>query len=117
MDSVLLCWGKNEYRLERSEISSLSVLKEEVSVVLCKCKLTNQKLTGIELKCIEVFFESRAIRSEAELADAIESSNPVLYIHSKQSIQIYVKLGWLLKSLNVYVFYSVGYLSYLSLDV
>ena len=64
-----------------------------------------------------MFFKSEALRSETELADAIESPNPILYIHSKPSIQVYVKLGWLLKSLNVYVFYSVGYLAYLSLDV
>ena len=76
-----------------------------------------QKLTGIELKCIELFFKSEVLRTEANLADAIESPNPILYIHSKPSIQVYVKLGWLLKSLSVYVFYSVGYLAYLSLDV
>ena len=64
-----------------------------------------------------MFFKSEALRSESELADAIESPNPILYVHSKPSIQVYVKLGWLLKSLNVYVFYSVGYLAYLSLDV
>ena len=29
----MICWGRSEYRLERNEISSLSVLKEEVSVV------------------------------------------------------------------------------------
>ncbi len=75
------------------------------------------KLTGIELKCIELFFKSEVLRTEANLADAIESPNPILYIHSKPSIQVYVKLGWLLKSLSVYVFYSVGYLAYLSLDV
>ena len=74
-------------------------------------------MTGIELKCIELFFKSEVLRTEANLADAIESPNPILYIHSKPSIQVYVKLGWLLKSLSVYVFYSVGYLAYLSLDV
>ena len=32
MASVVLYWGKSQYRFERNEISSLSVLKEEVSV-------------------------------------------------------------------------------------
>ena len=71
----------------------------------------------IDRNRIELFFKSEVLRTEANLADAIESPNPILYIHSKPSIQVYVKLGWLLKSLSVYVFYSVGYLAYLSLDV
>ena len=32
MASVVLYWGKSQYRFERNEISSLRVLKEEVSV-------------------------------------------------------------------------------------
>ena len=47
-----------------------------------------------------MFFKSVAIESEGQLADAIECENPVL-----------------LKALKVYLFYSVEYMQYLSIDV
>ena len=63
------------------------------------------------------FFKSVAIESEGQLADAIECENPVLYIHSHPPIEVYVKFSWLLKALKVYLFYSVEYMQYLSIDV
>lgn len=66
---------------------------------------------------MSVFFKSVSIESEGQLADAIECENPVLYIHSRPPIEVYVKLGWLLKALKVYLFYSVEYMRYLSIDV
>ena len=57
------------------------------------------------------------IEKESDLADAIESDSPIIYIHSQPSIKVYLKMGCILKSLNVYLFYSVEYISYLALDV
>ena len=57
------------------------------------------------------------IEKESDLADAIESDNPIIYIHSQPSIKVYLKMGWILKGLDVYLFHSVEYLSYLALDV
>lgn len=66
---------------------------------------------------MSVFFKSVSIESEGQLADAIECEDPVLYIHSRPPIEVYVRFGWLLKALKVYLFYSVEYMRYLSIDV
>ena len=74
-------------------------------------------MTGIPKQKQSLFFNDRYIESEGQLVDAIESSNPVLYIHSMPAIPVFLKFGWILKSLNIFAFYPIRYLMYLSLDV
>ena len=66
---------------------------------------------------LSLFYNSRYVESESEFADAIESENPILYIHSFPPISIFLKFGWILKALNVFAFYPIRYIMYLSLDV
>ena len=74
-------------------------------------------MTGIPKQKQSLFFNDRYIESEGQLVDAIESANPVLYIHSMPAIPVFLKFGWILKSLNIFAFYPIRYLMYLSLDV
>ena len=64
-----------------------------------------------------LFFNDHCITTEEQFCDAIESANPVIFVHSLPSIQIYLKCGWILKSLTVFAFYPIRFILYLSLDV
>ena len=74
-------------------------------------------MTGIKRTQQSLFFNNRYIEKESHFADAIESESPIIYIHSLPPIPIYLKFGWILKALNVFAFYPIRYIMFLSLDV
>lgn len=117
MELVRVCWGKDEVHLKRSEVRTLEALKERLQVVEGFDTNGMQTQFGIQREKQTLFFNDHYLRTDNQLIDAVESTNPIIYVHSQPPFCIYLKFGWLLKMVEIFSFYPIEYISYLSLDV